>query len=118
MPMVIELGCSSHSSESTSYCPRSKTLTTPSPPTWYRYSCSSINRSRLPPPAVILTTPLTSLAVPVSSSLKLMTASASCARDKTKAACSFSKVVVCAESSGSSADKVRTVAWTFCFTCS
>lgn len=101
------------------YCPRSNTFTPPSPPTRYRYSPSSITlpSPAPPPPRVILTTPLTSFAVPVSNNRKLSTASASCADDSTNAACSFSSVVACEATSGSSADTVRIVAWTFCRSC-
>ena len=61
------------------YWPLSKTFTLPSPPTKYKSSFpiavkfpSLLNS----PPAVILMTPLTSLAVPVSSNLKLTIKSA------------------------------------------
>jgi hypothetical protein len=91
------------------YWPRSNTLTPPSPPTWYKYSWFSVRA----PPCVILTTPLTSLAAPVSSSRKLKTVSASCARLSANQACCFSSVVSCSLMSGSSAASVTMAACVF-----
>ena len=95
------------------YWPRSNTLTPPSPPTWYRYSWSS---ARVPW-CVILMTPLTSLAAPVSSSRRLSRVSASCARLSANHACCFSSVVSCSLMSGSSAATVTMAACVFCEMC-
>jgi hypothetical protein len=91
------------------YWPRSKTLTPPSPPTWYKYSWALARAPR----CVILMTPLTSLAVPVSSSRRLMTMSASCTRLSANQACCFSSVVSCSLMSGSSAANVMMAACVF-----
>jgi len=63
--------------------PLSNTLTLPSPPTKYNSSFDSICMSHLAAsaaPTPILITPLTSLAVPVSSNLKLIVRCAWCAK--------------------------------------
>lgn len=90
------------------YCPRSNTLTAPSPPEKYRYSVSLPSNSTWR--RVILITPLTSFAAPVSSSLKLQSVSASCAKLRENQACCFSKGVVCSLMRGSSAAKVTMAA--------
>lgn len=66
------------------------------------------------PGPVMRSTPLTSLAVPVSNIRNANTASAACAVERTRLACSRSSAVAWAATRGVSAERVRTVLWTSC----